>query len=99
MTAEGNARINLAWNAASGAASYRVKRSTTGSAPYFIIAENHSGTTFSDSGLPPGTAYHYIVSALGTGGESAGRKNAAVANRHLGTRYRVHFPKRKIVLL
>lgn len=76
-------RINLAWNAASGAASYRVKRSTTGSAPYSIIAENHSGTTFSDSGLPPGTAYHYIVSALGTGGESAGSTQVSATTFNL----------------
>jgi endoglucanase len=66
----GNAQVQLNWNAASGATSYNVKRSTTSGGPYTTIA-GVAGTSFSNTNLTNGTTYFYVVSAVNANGESA----------------------------
>jgi hypothetical protein len=71
----GNAQVNLAWTAASGATGYYVKRSTTGGAETQIAAQ--AGTTYSDTAVTNGTKYFYVVSAYNSYGASA---NSAEVN-------------------
>jgi len=66
----GNAHVALTWNASSGATSYNVKRSTTSGSGYTTIASPAS-PSFDDTTAANGTTYFYVVSAVGTGGESA----------------------------
>lgn len=70
--------ISLDWNAASGATTYNVKRSTTSGGPYTTIASGVSATSYLDSPLPAGATYFYVVSAVNGAGES-GNSNEASA--------------------
>ena len=65
----GNGQVALAWNASSGATSYRLKRATTSGGPYTLVASPTS-TSLTDTGLTNGTTYFYVVSAVNSGGES-----------------------------
>lgn len=65
-----NLGVNLAWNSSSGALSYNLKRSTTNGGTYLPIT-NITATNFLDTGLNPGVAYYYVVSATNGSGESA----------------------------
>ena len=67
----GNAQVVLSWSAASGAASYNVKRATTTGGPYTTIATGVAGTTFTNTGLTNGTTYFFVVSAVNANGQSA----------------------------
>ncbi len=66
----GNAQVSLTWAASSGAATYRVKRSTTAGGPYTAVS-SPSAVAFNDTGLANGTTYYYAVSAVNAYGESA----------------------------
>ena len=66
----GNAQVALAWNASSGATSYRVKRATVSGGSYTTIASPTS-TSYTDTAVTNGTTYYYVVSAVSTAGESA----------------------------
>jgi fibronectin type 3 domain-containing protein len=66
----GNAQVNLAWNASTGATSYNVKRSTSSGGPYTTISSPTS-TSFVDTTVTNGTKYFYVVSAVNSAGESA----------------------------
>lgn len=66
----GNAQVQLSWNAAAGATSYNVKRSTTSGGPYTTVT-SVAGTSFTNTGLTNGTTYFYVVSAVNANGESA----------------------------
>ena len=70
--------IALDWNAASGATSYNVKRSTTPGGPYTTIASAVTATDYLDSPLPAGTTFVYVVSAVNAAGQS-GNSNEASA--------------------
>ena len=72
-----NAQATLAWAAASGATSYRLKRSTLSSGPFALLA-TLTGLSYSDTGLTNGTIYLYAVSAVNTAGESADSLPASV---------------------
>lgn len=74
----GDGRIGLTWAAADGAASYTVKRSTSTEGPFESVAAELTETSYTDTGLTNGTAYYYVVTATGTGGES-GSSNVATA--------------------
>ncbi len=68
----GNAQVSLAWSAASGAASYDVLRSTTGSAgSYSQIASGIASTSYTDTAVSNGTQYCYEVEATNSAGTSA----------------------------
>ena len=71
-----NLAIGLQWSAATGAASYNLKRSTTNGGAYSTIA-NVSGTNFSDTGINPGIAYYYVVSATNAFAESGNSVQAS----------------------
>jgi len=65
----GDTQVSLSWTAASGAASYNVKRATVSGGPYTTVA-SPSGTSYPNTGLTNGTIYYYVVSAVNAGGES-----------------------------
>jgi lysophospholipase L1-like esterase len=60
----------LNWAAVSNATGYIVSRSFVSGGPYAILATNYT-TSYTNSGLTPGTTYYYVVSAFGTMGASA----------------------------
>jgi hypothetical protein len=66
----GNAQVMLNWSAASGAASYTVKRATVSSGSYTTIASATPSTSYTDTGLTNRSTYYYVVSAVNAGGES-----------------------------
>jgi len=69
----GNNQVSLVWNAAAGAASYTVKRSTVNGGPYTtIVASGITGTSYTDTTVANGTTYYYVVSAVNPAGESGG---------------------------
>jgi fibronectin type 3 domain-containing protein len=76
----GNVQVALAWNASSGATSYRVKRSTTSGGPYTVVASPTS-TSYTNTGLTNGTTYYYVVSAVNSAGESANSSQVSATPR------------------
>ena len=72
-------QINLAWKASYGATNYNIKRSTVHNGPYTNLAASIA-PFYADTDLLIGKTYYYVVSAAGTGGESANsvEVNAAV---------------------
>jgi hypothetical protein len=66
----GNNRVDLSWNASSGATSYNVKRATSSGGPYAALATGLTTTTFADTTAVNGTTYFYVVSAANALGES-----------------------------
>jgi fibronectin type 3 domain-containing protein len=65
------AQVGLSWNAVAGATSYNLKRYTASGGPYYSLLVNLTGTSYLDTGLTNGTAYFYVVSAVGSDGPSA----------------------------
>jgi fibronectin type 3 domain-containing protein len=57
---------------------YLVKRSATPGKGYVAIAPFHTSTSFTDATAEPGKTWHYVVTALNTGGESVPSNEAAV---------------------
>lgn len=70
-------QVNLNWNAASGAASYHIKRATANGGPYTLIAAGVTTTNFSDPGVTSGTTYYYVVSTLNVSGEGTNSPSAS----------------------
>ena len=73
----GNARVDLAWDAVSGATSYTIKRSLVADGPYSTIKSNHTETTYEDIALPNGVTQYYVVVAVNSGGNSANSNEAS----------------------
>ncbi len=65
----GDATVTLSWNAAGGAASYKVYRGTSSGAET-LLQSGVTGTTFVDTAVTNGTTYYYKVSAVNASGES-----------------------------
>ncbi|CAH0148640.1 MULTISPECIES: cellulose binding domain-containing protein [unclassified Pedobacter] len=63
-------RINLLWDAANGASSYKVKRGTVSGGPYTTVA-TVSTTSYTDTNVTSGNPYFYVLSSLGATKESA----------------------------
>jgi hypothetical protein len=70
-----NGEVSLAWPASVGATSYVLRRSDVSHGPYMGIA-CPSGTSYLDTGLTDGTAYHYVVSGAFNGSPGAGGASA-----------------------
>lgn len=66
-------RINLSWDAAAGAVSYKVKRAAVSGGPYATVAVV-SANSYSDTAVSQGIAYYYVVSSAGNTQESADSK-------------------------
>jgi len=69
-------RVNLSWNASSGATGYKVKRGTSSGAETTLVI-GVPGTAFSDTTVTGG-GWFYVVSALGAGGESGNSNEVSV---------------------
>jgi fibronectin type 3 domain-containing protein len=63
--------IALNWNAVTGATGYNVSRAGVVGGPYTMIGTNVANAVYLDPGLTAGATYYYVVSALGSGGESS----------------------------
>ena len=77
-TPNGNNRIDLSWSAVSGAASYKVFRSTTSGGPYTEIA-TVATTSYANTGLAGGVTYYYVVQAVNSSGCASANSNQASA--------------------
>jgi fibronectin type 3 domain-containing protein len=69
-TVASSTRVNLAWSAVTGAASYTVQRATTSGGPYTTVG-SPTTTSFADTTLSAGTTYFYVVQAVNASGSSA----------------------------
>ena len=75
-TARGRDTIDLAWNVADSdggraISGYRIEVSSDGAAPWSVLAEAEAdATSYSDTGLSPGSTRHYRVSAINSVGTS-----------------------------
>jgi subtilisin family serine protease len=61
--------IELSWNSADWATSYKVKRSTTMGGPY-NWSKKVTGLSFVDTGRTSGRTYYYVITSLNATGES-----------------------------
>ena len=68
----GDRQVTLAWQPATGALSYTIYRSLTGTIDSFVeIASGIEGLSFVNTDLTNGTTYYYRLRAIGNGGVSA----------------------------
>jgi autotransporter-associated beta strand protein len=74
----GDTQATLQWNAALTATTYNVKRATISGGSYTTIATGVSATTYTDTGLTDGVTYYYVVSAVGSLGESDNSAEASI---------------------
>lgn len=65
-----NGKVDLTWNIADGASTYKIKRATTSGGTYTEIA-SVSGNLYADTNVTNGTAYYYVITSKGTNLESA----------------------------
>jgi len=66
----GDGMVSVSWEELATATSYRLKRGTSESGPFTVIADNLSGTSFIDASVENGTTYYYAVSAIVSGQET-----------------------------
>ncbi|MDR6562223.1 MULTISPECIES: cellulose binding domain-containing protein [unclassified Arcicella] len=64
-----NGQVNLTWDSADGASTYKVKRATISGGPYTEIA-SVATNTYTDNNVTNGTAYYYVITSKGTNLES-----------------------------
>ena len=65
MSGTGNASVDLAWSAITGADAYRVYRSLLTGGGYELLGET-AATTYHDSGMANARMYYYVVTAVHT---------------------------------
>lgn len=65
-----NNELDLHWDAADGAVTYKVKRATIAGGPYTVIAQL-AATSYTDLQVANGTGYYYVISSMGNTLESA----------------------------
>jgi alpha-L-rhamnosidase len=73
----GNGWIGLNWSPTPGATSYDVKRAATSGGPYHLLASSILTPSFKDFAVTDGQTYYYVISAVGTSGESADSAEAS----------------------
>jgi cellulose 1,4-beta-cellobiosidase len=71
-----NLLINLKWNSANGANFYNLKRGTV-SGIYPTLFSGLIATNYSDANVTNAVNYFYVVTAVGTGGESTNSLQAS----------------------
>lgn len=77
--AAGDKKVTLNWSSVQDVTSYNLKRSTTAGGPYTTVGTvSGAVTSYTDTNVVNGTTYYYVVTAVGTAGESA-RSNEASA--------------------
>src|SRR6185436_4627350 len=76
----GTGQVSLTWDAAAGATSYNIYRSTTPGGPYALIG-NSATTSFLNTPLLCGTTYYYVI----RGTKSATCESASSAEANAGT--------------
>ncbi|HTN19723.1 MAG TPA: LamG-like jellyroll fold domain-containing protein [Pelobium sp.] len=70
-----NNSVNLAWDTALGANSYKVKRGTVSGGPYTTIATVNTNS-YEDTNIISGNPYYYVVASVGTSQESSNSNEA-----------------------
>ena len=75
VPSEVGGQVKLLWSASASATSYRLKRSTASGGPYATLA-TVGATSYTDASAAPGITYYYVVSAVGSAGESANSPQA-----------------------
>ena len=70
-----NGEVDLKWDTANGASSYKVKRGTVSGGPYTTVA-TVAANSYIDTNVTNGSPYYYVISAMGTTKESANSPEA-----------------------
>jgi hypothetical protein len=85
-TAVSTSQINLSWTGSAGATGYTIQGSPNGSSGWSTIGTTAAGTTtFSATGLAPGTTYSFRVQATGGNGSAYSNTASATTNSVAGT--------------
>jgi len=71
VTVASASSITVSWSSVSGAAGYRVYRSTSASGTYSQVGSTTTSISYTNNGLSASTTYYYKVSAYNNAGESA----------------------------
>ncbi|ABM33247.1 discoidin domain-containing protein [Paracidovorax citrulli] len=71
LASPGDGAVPLRWQASFGATSYAVRRATSSSGPYEVIAPRVVGSSYTDTSVSNGVTYHYTVTAANSAGTSA----------------------------
>jgi hypothetical protein len=74
----GDSQATLAWSAATNATGYNLKRGSSSSGPFALVATNLGNLIFTNTGLVNGALYYYVVSGTNYFGESANSSPASV---------------------
>jgi glycosidase len=83
VTAEGNAEVSLAWDAAPGAVGYNLYRSPLSAGGYVKVNGSPlAGTSFTDTGLRNAQKLFYVVTALDESGNESAYSNEVSAMPH-----------------
>ncbi|HET6385052.1 MAG TPA: protease pro-enzyme activation domain-containing protein [Armatimonadota bacterium] len=69
--APGDAKVLVAWNPATNALMYELKRSVSSGGPYTMVNPSITSNSYVDNGVTNGTKYYYVVSSMGAVGPSA----------------------------
>ncbi len=83
-TAGSSRRINLTWNASSGATGYHLYRGTSAGGVAINGATPIATTTYADTGLAGATTYFYTVKAVNAAGPSPASNEASATTFKLG---------------
>lgn len=77
-TVTSNMQVTLKWTGSFGSTSYNVKQATTSGAEATVGSTG--GTSYVINGLVNGTAYYFVVSSVGVGGETNSAEVSVVAS-------------------
>ena len=70
LVVESNMSIAVSWAAIANATGYSVERRMQGLSDFTTVAENVTGTSYTDTGLVPGTDYDYRIVVISVAGPS-----------------------------
>lgn len=66
----GTSVITVSWTGSASATSYTLKRASSSTGPWTVVASNLTSLTCRDTVLANGSSYHYVVTARNASGES-----------------------------